>query len=179
MESLFRIVIYGLLIRKGFSPVETYCTALVNGSSIGTILEMQVTGSYKTYLSSCFQKSSAIDDAQITKYEDGYDIRLLISSECSLNHKVQFRDVIFVLSNFVLRLYHISINISQVVVIILSGCVMRKKDNNYTLVKHANIPDIGNASQRRTRKPIEGWSGHDDYTLRNVATLTHSESVTK
>uniref|UniRef100_A0A1I7W0Z3 Retrovirus-related Pol polyprotein from transposon TNT 1-94 n=1 Tax=Loa loa TaxID=7209 RepID=A0A1I7W0Z3_LOALO len=69
-------------------------------------------------------------------------------------------------------------DVVQVVVMILSGCVMRKK-NNYTLVKDANIPNVDNAPQRPTKKPAEGWGDRNDNTLKNVATLTHSNSVTK
>uniref|UniRef100_A0A915PCG4 Uncharacterized protein n=1 Tax=Setaria digitata TaxID=48799 RepID=A0A915PCG4_9BILA len=71
-----------------------------------------------------------------------------------------------------------AVNSSRVLTILLSGCVIRKKDN-YTLVKDANIPHVGNAPQRPTKKPDQGWGDRNDDTLRNVATLTHSESVTK
>ncbi|CAG9538131.1 unnamed protein product [Cercopithifilaria johnstoni] len=63
-------------------------------------------------------------------------------------------------------------------VMILSGCVTRKK-SNYTLVKDADIPNIGNVPQRSTKKPAQGWGDHNDDTLKNVATLPHSKSGTK
>ncbi|VDM43183.1 unnamed protein product [Toxocara canis] len=58
---------------------------------------------------------------------------------------------------------------------VLPLCLFRKQ--GYVLVKDANIPQSQDLPQKTTPKPPEGWGDKNDDTLRNVKTLTRSESM--
>ncbi|VDN18303.1 unnamed protein product [Gongylonema pulchrum] len=106
--------------------------------------------------------------------------------KCSLYMLVASR----ILSSSVV-LSEISVFFIMAVIIVLSGCVARRKDN-YVLVKDANVPEINDPPQRYlplsltlvvigkygvTKKPVQGWGLRTDDTLKNVATLPNSESA--
>uniref|UniRef100_A0A0M3IF28 Uncharacterized protein n=1 Tax=Ascaris lumbricoides TaxID=6252 RepID=A0A0M3IF28_ASCLU len=51
------------------------------------------------------------------------------------------------------------------------------KRQGYVLVKDANIPQSKDLPQNVTPQPPEGWGDKNDDTLRDVKTLTRSESI--
>ncbi|VDK59858.1 unnamed protein product [Anisakis simplex] len=59
---------------------------------------------------------------------------------------------------------------------LLSSCLCKRQ--GYVLVKDANIEPVQDLPQKSTPKPPEGWGDRNDDTLKNVKTLTRSESTT-
>uniref|UniRef100_A0A915B5X5 Uncharacterized protein n=1 Tax=Parascaris univalens TaxID=6257 RepID=A0A915B5X5_PARUN len=57
---------------------------------------------------------------------------------------------------------------------LLSLCFFKRQ--RYVLVKDANIPQSQDLPQNVTPEPAEGWGDKNDDTLRDVKTLTRSES---